>query len=222
MVNQSEIKICKGCGARIYFSGSRFAPTNADSDEPHNCIVNSSTFRKTASVFSTAGHMRATEKAISNELDRLASKAVVSDVKLEKRIEALEKRVKELEDQLLEKHDQIMILKRQVERLNILVDSKPYPRGWCYALENRCNIVKGEFVRAEAAISKYGGLCYLSIDFCVEDEKRPFDGVDLGHDVIFRFQAKRQKTMERLDLFMRQRLELFMKLEELVREQGVS
>ena len=116
--------MCKGCGARIYFSGSRMVPTEAATDEPHKCIVDSSVFRKTSRMFSSYTDVRLTEKAISNELDRLASKSVVGDAKLEKRVEALEKRVKELEDQLLEKHDEIMMLKRQVEKLNQLVNSR--------------------------------------------------------------------------------------------------
>lgn len=65
-----------------------------------------------------------TEKAISSELDRIASKSVISDAKLEKRVKVLEKRVKELEEQLLEKHNDIMMLKRQVDKLNQLAKSK--------------------------------------------------------------------------------------------------
>ena len=99
-------------------------PTEADTNDPHNCIVKRSAFRKTSRMFSSYQDVRLTEKAISNELDRLASKAVVGDVKLEKRVEALERRVKELEEQLLEKHNQIMILKRQVDKLNELAKSE--------------------------------------------------------------------------------------------------
>jgi phage shock protein A len=75
-------------------------------------------------MFVSSSRISAAEKAISNELDRLASRTVVSDAKLEKRVEALEKRVKELEDQLLEKHNEIMMLKRQVGKLNDLINSK--------------------------------------------------------------------------------------------------
>lgn len=124
MVNHSEIKTCKGCGKKIYFSGSRFVPTDATTNMPHKCIVDTSVFKKTSRSYESYGHVRLTEKAISNELDRIASKAVVGDAKLEIRVSKLETRVKELEEQLLEKHNEIMVLKLEVKLLQEAVKNK--------------------------------------------------------------------------------------------------
>jgi hypothetical protein len=51
-------------------------------------------------------------------------------------------------------------------------------RGWCYLLENQNLIDKTEFDRAEDAINECRRLAYLPIDFCAEDSKRVWDGVE--------------------------------------------
>ena len=65
-----------------------------------------------------------------------------------------------------------------LEEIQSRLSFKQSPRGWCYTLENEGIINKGQFDRAESAINECRKAGYLPIDFCADDAKREWIGVE--------------------------------------------
>jgi hypothetical protein len=63
-------------------------------------------------------------------------------------------------------------------QINSYLDYKQGPRDWCYTLENRRYVDKGEFDRAERTINVCREMAFLPIDFFADDEKRVFSVVE--------------------------------------------
>lgn len=65
-----------------------------------------------------------------------------------------------------------------IKEINKTIDMKVTSRGWCYLLEGKNFITKGEFEKVQHAINECRKMGFLPIDFVAQDESRGFDGVE--------------------------------------------
>jgi hypothetical protein len=66
----------------------------------------------------------------------------------------------------------------KLKEIGSRVDFKVSSRGWCYILENECNVPKGDFDKAQDLINHCRKTGLLPIDFTVEDEARGADNLE--------------------------------------------
>lgn len=66
-----------------------------------------------------------------------------------------------------------------IKDINKTVDIRVSSRGWCYLLEGKNYITKGDFDKVQHAINECRKLGVLPIDFVAQDESRSFDGVEI-------------------------------------------
>jgi hypothetical protein len=62
--------------------------------------------------------------------------------------------------------------------INSRLDFKVSSRGWCYILEDRGGLPKGDFDRAQALINACRKSGALPLDICADDSAREFDNLD--------------------------------------------
>jgi hypothetical protein len=70
----------------------------------------------------------------------------------------------------------------RLNEINSTLDFKVGVRGWCYILENRHLIAKGDFDKAQDLIAECRKKGYLPIDFTAEDENRAADHLEALDD----------------------------------------
>jgi hypothetical protein len=70
-----------------------------------------------------------------------------------------------------------------LKEIDSTVDFRVSSRGWCYVLENRGDVTKGEFDRVQDLINECRKAGDLPIDFTVEDEARAAACVEELHSV---------------------------------------
>ncbi|MEK9206932.1 MAG: hypothetical protein AAB922_00480 [Patescibacteria group bacterium] len=90
-----------------------------------------------------------------------------------------------------------------IKGINKSVDMKVSSRGWCYLLEGKNYITKGDFDKAQSTINECRKRGFLPIDFVAQDESRSFDGVEHPNteDPISYFKNLLKAVLQNEDLY---------------------